>query len=188
MKITARKQVFWNSGGKMMSGIVEQVLGDHAVIKTPSGKYIVANAVLASKPVSKIASFVMAGLDGLEDTLKVMGIEFSFDPGDDKRPPSFNMKHIDPVRNGVTVGACTGNDPLVKALDSMWKEGAMKVDEKINPELMRGNGPGLPPAGVKIKEPQQQQKTDPFAVKGTPAKPTTTTPQKKQQPGMLGMM
>jgi hypothetical protein len=48
-KITVLKKVYWKAAGREMSGIVTQIMLDHAVVKSEGSEYIVRKAILSLK-------------------------------------------------------------------------------------------------------------------------------------------
>lgn len=49
MKITAHKKVFWDSGGRELTGKVKQVLNTHVVVASGGCDYIVLKSQLRDK-------------------------------------------------------------------------------------------------------------------------------------------
>ena len=51
-KIVARSKVYWNDGtGREIQGTVEQIMHDHVMVNTPTGKYLVTKSSLKTKSV-----------------------------------------------------------------------------------------------------------------------------------------
>jgi hypothetical protein len=50
MKITANKIVWWDAGGKQMTGKVRQILSTHALVRAGDSDYLVQKARLSLRP------------------------------------------------------------------------------------------------------------------------------------------
>jgi hypothetical protein len=50
-KITVTKTVYWDAGGKEMTGKVKQIYSDYVVIKAADCEYIVKKSALSLKPI-----------------------------------------------------------------------------------------------------------------------------------------
>jgi hypothetical protein len=49
-KITVFKHVYWKHAGQKLSGKVRLLMGDHVLVKTATGEYVVLKDALSLKP------------------------------------------------------------------------------------------------------------------------------------------
>lgn len=69
-KITVSKTVYWNDAGREATGKVKQILQDHAVVESPTGRYIIQISKLSLKSMNRHASgqtriITTGGADGI---------------------------------------------------------------------------------------------------------------------------
>lgn len=185
-KITIHKTVFWNAGGRVMTGKVKQIMSDHAVIASEGTDYIVQKASLSTKPFGKIASMVSNA--AMKDKPKApTGIEWTFDPA----TGDWNVKWIDPTGEAGVQGCDASLHPEIGECDGIWVEDTISAETRLNPELFRGGPKAPPPAqSTQVKGPAAPQAQPlpnaPVRSPGVfappqkaPAKPNVLPPQRR---------
>lgn len=176
-KITVNKNVFWDAGGKKMSGKVKQILSDHAIVKAEGCEYVVRKASLSTIPLTHVASIVVAAGDAPLHKTKgaPTALEITYDPNN---PMPFNFKWVD----AVGVVGCS-NHPTIKKVDGIINGAALEKKQEWNPEIF-----GKPAAETPIAETTTTPET--VAPEAAPAKPVTEAPvvqppqRQRQGPGM----
>lgn len=146
-KITINKQVYWDAGGKKMSGKVKQIMADHALVAADGSNYLVRKAVLSVRPLNKTASLICLAAMA-DDPGAPKGFILSFDNKTNK----WNWKWIDAV--GVQ-GCSPERHKIIAAVDAAWKRGAIDSETTLNPELFQNKGKTGTEAVPEVAEEQE---------------------------------
>lgn len=178
-KITVNKNVFWDAGGKKMSGKVKQIFNDHALVKAEGCDYLVRTASLSTIPMTHIASLIITASGEELPLQKTPGapttLRITYDPS---KPKKFNMKWVDAVG---TAGCDPRKHKIIGKVDSLWKRGAAETEQTLNPELF--GGPGAGAGAVSVQEEMPAVETAPPPVAKPEEKPIALPPQ-RENPGL----